>query len=58
MNIWLNLIFLKYYNFDWYNIPDDFFKAIWSNVLNWKFELHYDDPMIQDDKGWEISWKN
>jgi len=31
---------------------DDSLKAIWREILNWTFELLYENAMAQDDKEW------
>jgi len=31
---------------------DDSLKAIWSEILNWTFELLYENAMAQDDQEW------
>ena len=31
---------------------DDSLKAIWSEILNWTFELLYENAMAQDDEPW------
>jgi len=31
---------------------DDSLKAIWSEILNWTFELLYENAMAQDDEAW------
>jgi len=31
---------------------DDSLKAIWSEILNWMFELLYENAMAQDDQEW------
>jgi len=31
---------------------DDSLKAIWSEILNWTFELLYENTMAQDDPEW------
>jgi len=31
---------------------DDSLKAIWGEILNWTFELLYENAMAQDDKEW------
>ncbi|MDH5463547.1 MAG: hypothetical protein OEY17_05485 [Nitrosopumilus sp.] len=31
---------------------DESLKAIWSEILNWTFELLYENAMANDDKEW------
>jgi hypothetical protein len=31
---------------------DNSLKAIWSEILNWMFELLYENAMAQDDQEW------